>query len=81
MEQSQILQRMSVFGDSKFLARAIREHDDDYLCAEVSTHINGLWAYCGDLASEIKRLQKLLKESAIAPEVIPVTPRYNLNKQ
>lgn len=64
VEQSKILRRMSVFSDSKALANAIRKESNNYICSEAAEHIDGLWQYCGELATEIKRLQILVKENA-----------------
>lgn len=68
MEQPKILQRMSVFSDSKFLARSILKNHEGYLCTEAAEHIEGLWAYCGELAAEIRRLHKSIKQQPINSE-------------
>lgn len=64
VEQSKILQRMSVFSDSKILANSIRKVSNSYICSEAAEHIDGLWQYCGELVTEIKRLRTLVKGNA-----------------
>ena len=64
VESPTILQRMSLFSDSKALATAIRTESKSYLCSEAAEHIEGLWQYSGELATEIKRLRTLVKENA-----------------
>jgi hypothetical protein len=60
-----ILQRMSLFGDSKMLAHSLRNNPDEYFLVEAAAHIDGLWEYSVELAQEIKRLQQMLKEKPV----------------
>lgn len=60
-----ILQRMSLFDDSKMLAHSLRNKPDEYFLVEAAAHIDGLWKYTVELAREIKSLQQMIQEKSV----------------